>query len=110
MATSAGGWQGYRWLSRDAAPGLEAALQAAASSVSLGGAHGEHSTSWDFGELPTVFEPEWNGRRLRGYPALFDEGDGVSLRVFSDEQSSRRRWSLGRGGCCCSTYPHAASS
>ena len=70
-------------------PGLEAALQAAASSVSLGGAHGEHSTSWDFGELPTVFEPEWNGRRLRGYPALLDEGDGVSLRVFSDEQSSR---------------------
>ena len=80
-------------------PQLEAALQAAAAEASISGAPlggpshrdapREHSSSWDFGELPMVFEPEWNGRRLRGYPALVDEGDGVSLRVFSDEPSAR---------------------
>jgi ATP-dependent helicase HrpA len=83
-------------------PQLDAALQVAVAQASLGATPAgpadanradfdgryTHSSSWVFGELPAVFEPEWNGRRLRGYPALLDEGDGVSLRVFSDEPSA----------------------
>jgi ATP-dependent helicase HrpA len=91
-------------------PQLNAALQAAAAGASIGAASvggtsvrassvedtpGAHSTSWDFGELPRVFEPEWNGRRLRGYPALADEGDGVSVSVFSDEPSARMAMAAG---------------
>ena len=40
--------------------------------------------TWDFGELPKVFEPVWQGCRLKGYPALVDDGDSVSVRVLTD--------------------------
>lgn len=72
-------------------PQLESALQAAAaSSASLRwGPPGRRSSSWEFGYLPRSFEPEWNGHRLRGFSVLVDEGDAVSVQVFSDEAASR---------------------
>jgi ATP-dependent helicase HrpA len=41
--------------------------------------------SWELDELPKVFEPVWQGCRLRGYPALVDEGTSVSVQVFTDQ-------------------------
>jgi ATP-dependent helicase HrpA len=69
-------------------PQLERALQAAAVSAGLlCGVDKPPSVVWDFGALPKVFEADWNGYRLRGYPALVDAGDGVRVQVFSDETS-----------------------
>ncbi len=76
-------------------PRLMAALQAAAASASLGGGPAPRHSTWDFGELPKVFEPEWNGARLRGYPALVDESDGVSVQVFPDLVSARLAMTAG---------------
>jgi ATP-dependent helicase HrpA len=75
-------------------PQLDRVLQeAAASSASWPAGH--RSGTWDFGDLPKRFEPEWNGYRLRGYPALVDEGDAVRIRVFSDETSQRAAMAAG---------------
>ena len=76
-------------------PQLMAALQDAASSAALGGGLLYHHTKWDFGDLPQVFEPEWNGARLRSFPALVDEGDGVSVQVFPDQPSARSAMAAG---------------
>ena len=43
--------------------------------------------SWDFGELPESVDLERGGVRLRGFPALVDEGDSVALRLL-DAQSN----------------------
>ena len=40
-------------------------------------------TAWDFEELPRTIEVERNGHVVRGHPALLDDGDSVSIRVFS---------------------------
>ncbi len=40
-------------------------------------------TRWDFGDLPRVAESTVDGQLVRGYPALLDGGDSVSIRVFS---------------------------
>ncbi|MBA2445738.1 MAG: ATP-dependent RNA helicase HrpA [Nocardioidaceae bacterium] len=42
-------------------------------------------TSWDFGTLPEVFTRTRAGHEVKGYPALVDEGDSVSIRVFGSE-------------------------
>ena len=76
-------------------PQLMAALRAAAASASLAGGPAPLHSKWDFGELPKVFEPEWNGARLRGYPALVDETDGVSVQVFPDAASARLAMTAG---------------
>jgi ATP-dependent helicase HrpA len=38
--------------------------------------------AWDFGELPATIAFTRGGRKLTGYPALADEGDSVSIRLF----------------------------
>ena len=73
-------------LYRQLRPQLDGALQAAAARAPFAG---RRSVSWDFGDLPKTFEPEWNGYRLRGYPALVDDGEGVTVRVFSEGASQR---------------------
>ncbi|MBU6315527.1 MAG: ATP-dependent RNA helicase HrpA, partial [Acidobacteria bacterium] len=40
-------------------------------------------TSWDFGDLPTSVESERGDAVVRGYPALLDDGDSVSIRVLT---------------------------
>ena len=77
-------------------PQLDQALQSAALSSSIAwGPPGRRSTTWDFGPLPPVFEPEWHGYRLRGFPALVDHGDAVSVQVFADEASARLSMAAG---------------
>jgi ATP-dependent helicase HrpA len=71
-------------LYRQLRPQLDRALQEAAARAPFAG---RRSVSWDFGDLPRTFGPEWNGYRLRGYPALVDDGDAVTVWVFSDGAS-----------------------
>lgn len=52
-------------------------------------------TEWDLGTLPRVVEVERAGRLIRGYPALLDEGDSVSVRVLTSEDLQRRVMRLG---------------
>ena len=37
---------------------------------------------WDFGDLPETLTVARQGQRLTGYPALVDDGDGVSLTLL----------------------------
>jgi ATP-dependent helicase HrpA len=37
---------------------------------------------WDFDELPEAVDTEGGGIRLRGFPALVDEGDSVAVRLI----------------------------
>ena len=73
-------------LYRQLRPQMSRALQEAAARAPF---MGRRSASWDFGDLPKTFEPEWNGYRLRGYPALVDDRDAVTVRVFADPASQR---------------------
>ncbi|MGF7237276.1 MAG: ATP-dependent RNA helicase HrpA, partial [Frankia sp.] len=47
-------------------------------------------TTWDFGELPRVFERGRAGQAVRGYPALVDDGATVAVRLFGSEGEQRR--------------------
>jgi len=49
----------------------------------------EKSTRWTFGELGEVMELERGGQTLIGYPALVDEGDGVTLQIFESPEKAR---------------------
>nr|MDJ0806640.1 ATP-dependent RNA helicase HrpA [Gammaproteobacteria bacterium] len=44
---------------------------------------------WDVGSLPADVTLEQGGIRLKGYPALVDEGETVSLRVLDSESAAR---------------------
>jgi ATP-dependent helicase HrpA len=44
--------------------------------------------TWAFGELPELMEVEIGGRRVIGFPALQDEGEAVSLRVFDTPEAA----------------------
>jgi ATP-dependent helicase HrpA len=79
-------------LYRQLRPQMSRALQEAAARAPF---TGRRSVSWDFGDLPKTFEPEWNGYRLRGYPALVDDGDAVTVRVFADGASQRAAMAAG---------------
>jgi ATP-dependent helicase HrpA len=64
---------------------VRAALLAAVPGVERSGL-----TSWDVGTLPRVIEVERDGYTIRGYPGLVDDGDTVSVRVFSNPALQRR--------------------
>jgi ATP-dependent helicase HrpA len=51
--------------------------------------------TWDVGTIPQVVETSRGGVLLRGYPALLDDDDSVSLRVFTNDDLQRR---VMRGG------------
>ncbi len=50
-------------------------------------------TAWDFGDLPEQISFTRDGRKLTGYPALTDEEDSVSIKLFdvraAADQSTR---------------------
>ncbi|MCB1004044.1 MAG: ATP-dependent RNA helicase HrpA, partial [Acidimicrobiales bacterium] len=50
---------------------------------------------WDFGDLPTVVETTVHGHVVRGYPALLDDGDSVSIKVFSTPEIQARIMATG---------------
>ncbi len=45
-------------------------------------------TRWDFGELPTVVSTLRRGMQLQLFPALQDDGDKVSIRVFESRHEA----------------------
>jgi ATP-dependent helicase HrpA len=53
-------------------------------------------TDWTFGELPELMEVRVAGQTVIGYPALTDEGETVSLKVFdsAEEASDAHRGGL----------------
>ncbi|MEW7980837.1 MAG: ATP-dependent RNA helicase HrpA [Candidatus Sedimenticola endophacoides] len=50
---------------------------------------------WSFGALPESVEMASGGIRLRGFPALVDEGESVALRVLDSEHNARRAMRAG---------------
>jgi ATP-dependent helicase HrpA len=46
--------------------------------------------SWDFGDLPAIVESHDGGVAVRGYPALLDVGDSVSIRVVTSAELQAR--------------------
>jgi ATP-dependent helicase HrpA len=44
---------------------------------------------WDFGDLPQTLTFTRAGRKVTGYPALVDDGDSVSIRLFDVEQAAQ---------------------
>ncbi|WP_214410665.1 ATP-dependent RNA helicase HrpA [Sphaerisporangium fuscum] len=67
-------------LKRRLAPKLRATLSRAGEHLERTGLR-----SWTFGELPKLFEQG----RVKGYPALVDEGATVGVRVFETEAEQR---------------------
>ena len=51
--------------------------------------HRDGITRWDFGDLPEHVEVKRPGITLKGYPALVDRGDGVSLRLLESPDAAR---------------------
>jgi ATP-dependent helicase HrpA len=51
--------------------------------------HRENVTRWDFGDLPERVEIRVQGISLNGYPALVDNGDSVSMRLFDSLDEAR---------------------
>ena len=45
-------------------------------------------TDWTFGELPELMEVPVAGQTVIGYPALTDEGESVSLKVFDSAEEA----------------------
>ncbi len=52
-------------------------------------------TTWDVGDLPRRVDTVRGGHTVHGYPALLDDGDSVSLRVFTASELQER---VMRGG------------
>ena len=47
-------------------------------------------TTWDLGDLPRVVRAEVDGHVAEGFPALLDDDDSVSVRVFSRPEVAER--------------------
>jgi ATP-dependent helicase HrpA len=52
-------------------------------------------TAWDFGDVPRRVDTVRGGHTVHGYPALLDDGDSISLRVFTTPELQER---VMRGG------------
>ncbi len=46
-------------------------------------------TDWDFAALPELLEMKIGGRRVTGFPALVDAGNGVRLTVFDTQEKAQ---------------------
>ncbi|MFG3442987.1 ATP-dependent RNA helicase HrpA [Nonomuraea sp. NPDC047897] len=68
-------------LKRRLAHRLRQTLSDAGDDLEQSGLH-----TWSFGTLPKVFEQG----RMKGYPALVDDGDAVSVKIFETEAEQRR--------------------
>src|SRR5688572_7037591 len=50
---------------------------------------GETYRGWTMGDLAEIMEIERGGQTLVGYPALVDDGEGVSLQVFDSPEKAK---------------------
>ena len=62
------------------------AASASAAAPSTQGCFGE----WSFGELAEIMEIRHGGQTLIGFPALVDQGEGVTLEVFDAEERAQQ--------------------
>jgi len=58
------------------------------ATIPSGGLEREGIKRWDFDELPESLDLDRGGIRLRGYPALVDQGDSVAIRVLDSDESA----------------------
>lgn len=58
--------------------------------------------AWDFGDLPEQISFTRDGRKLTGYPALVDDGDSVSIRLFDTRAAADTSMRAGVRRCCAS--------
>ena len=65
--------------------------------------------SWTFGTIERSFEQVRAGHRVRGYPALVDEGRSVGLRVFGAEREQEAAHPLGVRRLLALTLPSPAA-
>ena len=69
--------------------------RAAAEFQSVHAVERSELTRWDFGSLPESIETQQAGAALKGYPALLDDGDSVSLQIFETPDMARQRMRAG---------------
>jgi ATP-dependent helicase HrpA len=72
-------------LRRQLNPQLRSAIAAASPVPERSGI-----TTWDLGTLPRVVDSERDGHLVRGYPALVDDGDSVTLRILTNAELQAR--------------------
>ena len=65
-------------------------------------------TSWDFGPLEQTLERKALGPKVRGYPALVDEGDSVAIRIFDTRPEQRAAMWAGTRRLLLLTVPSVA--
>ena len=82
---------------------LDEALAAAGVDKSAAGSVGASakSTAWTFGEIPEKSESSAAAWTLTHYPALADEGDGVSVRVFTSADAAAASHAQGTTRLAC---------
>ncbi len=66
------------------------ATSSASQPLVVEGLEREGISDWDFGELEESVELDSGGIKLKGFPALVDEGDSVSLRVMDSRPNADR--------------------
>jgi ATP-dependent helicase HrpA len=66
-------------------------------------------TKWDLDELPRFVDVNLGGNVIRGYPALVDDGDSVSIRILATPEEQAKALPAGVRRllvrCCCSRSP-----
>ncbi|TDB77616.1 ATP-dependent RNA helicase HrpA [Actinomadura sp. KC216] len=77
-------------LKRRLAGKVRGTLSKAASTIERSGLR-----DWTIGELPRTYERNQAGYDVKAYPALTDEGDSVSVRMYETEAEQRRAMWLG---------------
>jgi ATP-dependent helicase HrpA len=77
-------------LRRDLGQAASLAYEEAAPEIEKSG-----MTAWDCGELPETITFTRAGRKLTGWPALNDDGNSVSVRLFDTPESAARAMRAG---------------
>ncbi|WP_435105362.1 ATP-dependent RNA helicase HrpA [Nocardiopsis synnemataformans] len=85
-------------------PRLREAISAEAKGVEKKGL-----TSWDFGPLEQTLERKALGPKVKGYPALVDEGDSVAIRIFDTRPEQRAAMWAGTRRLLLLTVPSVAN-
>ena len=73
-----------------AAPQVLRTIARAASGIERTGLR-----TWDFGDLPPVFEAAQGAHAVQGFPALVDQGDSVSVQVLDSRADAAAATRLG---------------
>ena len=60
-----------------------------------GGISPPHATNWTFGDIPERQTDRNSGWETVSYPALHDEGDGVTLKLFADPATAAESHAAG---------------